>query len=197
MYYRSDLIRYVRKIVGDIPEVEDIVHDSLLTAIEKDRQLLDRQKYRHWLFRIARNKAIDHAKCSPKAAGSLVIPEAYAEDVDTDPAILALADHHRELYQEIADLYLQQQKTPGEIRQILMDAYPEVAILPEAYLEALLLSEFDQLSRQDMAEHLNLPLPTAKSRIQRARQKVKEVFLKRCYFEFDRMGRIADFSCDK
>jgi len=65
--------------------------------------------------------------------------------------------------------------------------------LPEPYREALLLTEYDGLSQVELAEKLGISISGAKSRVQRARGKLKEALLKCCHFELDRYGHVIDF----
>lgn len=65
--------------------------------------------------------------------------------------------------------------------------------LPEKYREAIVLTEFENLTQRDLAQRLGLSLSGAKSRVQRARAKLKEILLGCCQLEFDRLGNITDY----
>jgi RNA polymerase sigma-70 factor (ECF subfamily) len=68
-----------------------------------------------------------------------------------------------------------------------------VAALPEAYREALRLSSSQGLSQKALSERLGISFSGAKSRVQRARAKIKEQLLECCHFQFDHAGRIIDY----
>ena len=68
-----------------------------------------------------------------------------------------------------------------------------IAALPDPYREALILSEYQGLSQKDVADRLGISLSGAKSRVQRARRQLREMFLACCHFEMDRRGRILDY----
>ena len=70
--------------------------------------------------------------------------------------------------------------------------------LPAKYQEALRLTEFEGLTQNALAQRLGLSLPGAKSRVQRAKEQLKEILLQCCHFEFDRLGKIIDYrpNCD-
>jgi RNA polymerase sigma-70 factor (ECF subfamily) len=55
------------------------------------------------------------------------------------------------------------------------------------------LTDIKGLSQADLAVRLGISLSGAKSRVQRAREKLKEAFLDCCHFEFDRFGRVIDY----
>jgi RNA polymerase sigma-70 factor (ECF subfamily) len=64
--------------------------------------------------------------------------------------------------------------------------------LPDHYREALVLTEFNGLTQQDLADQLGISLSGAKSRVQRARAQLKQMLHECCNFEFDRRGKVID-----
>ena len=64
--------------------------------------------------------------------------------------------------------------------------------LPDAYREAIVLTEFEGLTQKELADRLGISLSGAKSRVQRARGQLKQMLLGCCQFEFDRRGGIID-----
>jgi RNA polymerase sigma-70 factor (ECF subfamily) len=68
-----------------------------------------------------------------------------------------------------------------------------IAELPDSYRQALILTEYQGLSQKELAEKLGISLSGAKSRVQRAREKLRDMFLACCHFEMDRRGRIMDY----
>ena len=68
-----------------------------------------------------------------------------------------------------------------------------VESLPADYREALILTEYEGLTQRALAERLGLSFSGAKSRVQRAREKLKAMLLDCCHFEFDRFGKIIDY----
>jgi hypothetical protein len=65
--------------------------------------------------------------------------------------------------------------------------------LPEPYRQALILTEYQGLSQKQLAERIGISLSGAKSRVQRAREKLRDMLLRCCHFEFDRRGHIVDY----
>ncbi len=56
--------------------------------------------------------------------------------------------------------------------------------LPEPYKNVLLLTEFEGLSQEQLAKRLGISLSGAKSRVQRAREQLKQLLLDYCHDEF-------------
>lgn len=196
---RDELVKYVRAIIGDEPEVEDIVQDAILVSLEKSNSLRDKGNYRQWLFRIARNKALDllKLKSSHKNTRSLSELEIIDAHLDSSKSLLTLAENNKAVYNEVKNQFTNLKKSISEIKAYLAQFNPDANIISDEHLQILLLQEFEGISQQQIADLLGVPLPTAKSRIQRAREKVKEVFFRCCRFEFDSRGGIVDYTPQK
>jgi RNA polymerase sigma-70 factor, ECF subfamily len=67
-----------------------------------------------------------------------------------------------------------------------------VGELSKAYREALVLTEWQGLTQEEVAKKLGLSISGAKSRVQRARIQLKELLLDCCRFELDRRGNVLD-----
>ena len=65
--------------------------------------------------------------------------------------------------------------------------------LSAADREALLLCDIEGMSQADFAEKMGLTLSTAKSRVQRARQKLRERMSSACQVKLDDLGHVQDF----
>jgi RNA polymerase sigma-70 factor, ECF subfamily len=60
--------------------------------------------------------------------------------------------------------------------------------LPDPYRDALVLTGFDGLTQQELANRLGISLSGAKSRVQRGRARLKEMLEECGSLEFDRRG---------
>jgi RNA polymerase sigma-70 factor (ECF subfamily) len=66
----------------------------------------------------------------------------------------------------------------------------KLATLPDKYREALELSEVQGLSQLDLAKKLNISYSGAKSRVQRARQMLKEMMEREYHVKLDNYGNV-------
>jgi RNA polymerase sigma-70 factor (ECF subfamily) len=66
--------------------------------------------------------------------------------------------------------------------------------LPDRYRDAVSLYELQGVSQAEVAERLGISLSGAKSRVQRGRQKLKQVLQRCCRFDLDRRGNVL--SCE-
>ena len=80
---------------------------------------------------------------------------------------------------------------PDEI-ELTQCVRPFISCLPEAYEQALSLTEIDGLTQAQAAEKLGISLSGLKSRVQRGREKLKKEFVNCCRIELDRRGRVID-----
>jgi RNA polymerase sigma-70 factor, ECF subfamily len=67
---------------------------------------------------------------------------------------------------------------------------PMIEALPAIYRDALIMTDLEGLSQKALAEKLGISISGAKSRVQRAREKLKEEILNCCQYEFDKYGNI-------
>lgn len=82
--HRESLVRFVRTRVDDPSSAEDIVHDVLLRAYERQSQLRDQSKLAPWLYQMTRNAIADHHR-GRKPHEEL--PEELAEP-EAEPAVI-------------------------------------------------------------------------------------------------------------
>ena len=69
---------------------------------------------------------------------------------------------------------------------------PFINQLPGKYKEALLLTEFQDVSKIKLAEKLNISYSGAKSRVQRGKEKLKEMILNCCAYQSDVYGNLME-----
>jgi RNA polymerase sigma-70 factor (ECF subfamily) len=123
------------------------------------------EKLDAWVFRVARNAVIDHYRARRSASA--------IDAADAD----AVADENEE--SPAAELSLC-------VRQI-------IARLPSESAEALTLTDLDGLSQQQLADRIGLSLSAAKSRVQRARERLQAMILDCCDIERNRAGAVVDY----
>ncbi|HQV70020.1 MAG TPA: RNA polymerase sigma factor SigZ [Thermoflexales bacterium] len=80
-----------------------------------------------------------------------------------------------------------------EIRDCMLKSMQTfIAYLPDGYREAVEL-EAQGVPQKEIATHLGLSVSGAKSRVQRGRGMVKELFNTCCEYQFDRYGKVIDY----
>ena len=107
----------------------------------------------------------------------------------------AVIDHFRkrrglEIPDDVAE------ETPAETvtAEVASWLRPMMTALPPEDQEALKLADVEGLPQKELAERLGLTLPGAKSRVQRARQRLKDMLLDCCDVEMDRRGNAFSYA---
>lgn len=167
--YSRRLLAFIRGRVWDDAEAEDILQEVFIRIHRHLCCLPDWEKPEAWFYQIARNLIIDHYR-QRRNLGE--IPDDLPAEPDPEGPARLEDDPEAELALSLADM---------------------VAELPEPYRQALLLTEYQGLSQKQLAESLGISLSGAKSRVQRARQKLREMLLNCCHFIFDRRGGVVEY----
>lgn len=147
--------RFIRARVADAPAAEDILQDMFVKLLEHFDEIQDPAKIEGWLYLAARNAVIDHYRTRKPASE---LPEMLPVEMSATESI------------EIEELH-------SRLRQI-------IERLPQEYREAFVLTTFGGFSQGELATHLGISLSGAKSRVQRARERLKEMLLEFCRQEF-------------
>ena len=137
------------KFVGKHDEAEDLTQDIFL-KIFKSLDTFDRRaNFQTWLISVSRNLCIDHYRSVRKERETI--------DRDVDPGDLSPVSHEVSPYAA-----LEQRDRVALLREAM-------AALPETLRTAVLLRDIRELSYQEIADTLQLPEGTVKSRINRGR----------------------------
>jgi RNA polymerase sigma factor (sigma-70 family) len=146
--YQGRLLGFCRQMLGSTEDAEDVLQEVFVNAYRA--MLADEREInlRPWLYRIARNRCLNHLrKPTADAQESMdMVPEVEA-------ASTAEKVHNRE-----------------EFRQLLTD----VGKLPETQRSALLLREMDAMSYEEIAQAMETSVPSVKSLLVRARISLAE-----------------------
>ena len=70
---------------------------------------------------------------------------------------------------------------------------PLLGLLPEKYAAPLRMADIEGMKQTDIAENLQLSLPATKSRVQRARELLKNEIVTCCYLDTDQQGNLIGF----
>ncbi|MBD2867334.1 RNA polymerase sigma factor SigZ [Paenibacillus arenilitoris] len=163
--YHKPISRFVHKKTNRHPDADDIVQNVFLKAFDHLADVKDESKIRAWLYRIARNCIADHYR-----------KEQRTEELPAD---------HAQTPQEA-----QPSDYAGEALAGLKSVLP---LLPDKYREAVELAELAGMSQKQVSERLAISYSGAKSRVQRAREMIKELMTSCCQIEADRYGNIVDY----
>jgi RNA polymerase sigma factor (sigma-70 family) len=149
--HAARLASFLRRRVGNPQDVEDLVQDTLLEAVRCIDQFQGQSRPETWLFGIAVNLTRNYYKRAK-------LRDIYT-DADTDDVPSNSADNPADI---------------AEHRERMRRVASAVRELPENSHQLLQYVVQDDLSYEEVAHQLGIPIGTVRSRISRAR-----AFLKR------------------
>lgn len=164
--FNTPLKSFIKRRVKNDHDVDDILQNVFYKIHNSISNLKESDKIHAWVYRIARNAIIDFYRAQKS--------EEYISELSED------------IVSEIED----ESTANDEIAQCLKAM---IKHLPEKYKQAIILTEFQNLTQKELGERMGLSVSGAKSRIQRARVKLKEMLLSCCHLEFDRLGNVIDY----
>jgi RNA polymerase sigma factor (sigma-70 family) len=141
--YQGRLLGFCRQMLGSTEDAEDVLQEVFVNAYRA--MLADEREInlRPWLYRIARNRCLNHLR-KPTADAQ--------ESMDMVPIVEAASTaekvHNREEFRRLID---------------------DVGKLPETQRSALLLREMDAMSYEEIAAAMETSVPSVKSLLVRAR----------------------------
>lgn len=153
--YQNRLYRYLLRIVRDQATAEDLFQQTWLRVIEKIRRYDSRRSFEAWLFSVARNLAIDYLRrYRPKSLeeplpGGVLIRDRISADA---PDALERAMRLQQATHVLAALEEQ----------------------PAVYREVLSLRFEEEMKLEEIAEVLDVPLSTVKTRLRRGLERMRE-----------------------
>lgn len=151
--YNDALRKYLQKRIDDKPMIDDIMHDVYLKVFifckrhDFSCEKAGVKNLRSWIFQVCHNIMVDKLKINSK----------YSSVGDS-------FEHHRD------------DATPP-------DNYPSfravdlIRKLPEKYAEAVYLDTIVKMNQDCIAKKLGLGISATKSRIQRGKRMLKEIYI--------------------
>lgn len=161
--FNKELLRFITKRVENKDVANDLLQDIFIKIHLKVSTLSDNEKLTNWVYQVTRNSILDYYK-KKKHSNNITSEVVYELDVT--------ATFNEEF---------------GKCLK------PFINELPETYREAILLTELGNLSQKEFAKQSKISYSAAKSRVQRGRQQLHELFNQCCKFSTDKYGNIIEY----
>lgn len=146
------LQRFIMKHIGNATEAEDLAQQAFVEAAASYKAFRGESQLSSWLYGIALNLVRNHLSRAPERRHEFVSDAAL--DVQTSP-----------------DLSPEDQVAQNQTISLLHESISE---LPENMREILLLVGFEEISYEEAATLLTVPIGTIRSRLSRARTALRE-----------------------
>ena len=154
--YQNRLFHSLLHLLGSTEDAQDAAQDAFVQAFEKLGSFRGQSQFYSWLFRIAFNTAVSNKRKTRRMAVSLEARKEASglEPPDANPATepsyaMDVSDRQRLIQQALSEL-------------------------SEEFRTALVLKEMDGMSYEEIADVVDVPVGTVRSRIHRARFELRD-----------------------
>ncbi len=168
----SDVAARLRPFVAHrVPsnDIDDVIQDVLVRMHRGLSDLRDNERFSAWMFQVARNAIVDARRKHAHAP----VDGHDLDDAQAEPS----ANDDREAATALS----------GCVSLF-------VAQLPSPYREAITLVELEGKTAKEAAEMAGISVSGMKSRVQRGRARLRELFDRCCEIAVDARGKPTDFT---
>ncbi len=155
-------------------DVDDVLQDVFLRIHDRLPEFDDQSRLDAWIFQVTRNALVDTLRRKRRARAGLGDP---VDGSALDDVEATVDEDDRPLAKEF-----------------LRCLAPMIARLDPPYREAIELIDLGDLTHAEGAARLGISVSGMKSRVQRGREKLRELFLRCCAMEFDGRGGLVEYA---
>lgn len=159
--YKNKIHNYVSRMIHDPDEAEDVTQEVFVRAFSSLHHFRGQSSFQTWLYRIATNLCVDHHRRQehrPQVVRSLDAP---VEGEDGG------------LEWEVAD-WSYNPESVALSREMQEQVHRALGLLSDKLRAVILLHDLQGLSYEEIAQTLQCPLGTVKSRLFNAREALRE-----------------------
>tara|TARA_R110000823_G_scaffold130015_15_gene258043 strand:+ start:37221 stop:37736 length:516 start_codon:yes stop_codon:yes gene_type:complete len=156
--YQHKIFALISRYVRDADEVQDVAQEAFIKAYKALPRFRGESAFYTWLYRIAINTAKNYLVSRSRRPPGSDVDVADAEYYEGGGALRDIENPENALF-------------GSELKAVVENAISE---LPDDLRTAVTLREFDGLSYEDIAEVMDCPVGTVRSRIFRAREAIDQ-----------------------
>ncbi len=154
--YSTELFQFVFRFTNRNAAAEDVVQDTFIQVHLAGKSFDPKRRFKPWLFTIAANKARDHLRSRTRKREVPLDAQIGGDDDDGQRFLDLLSDEMQSPTTGMEDA------EQSEFIQSIVDA------MPSHLGEVLILAYFHRFPYRDIADMLDIPLGTVKSRLHAA-----------------------------
>lgn len=154
--YQDHVYTAAYRIMGDAAAADDMTQDAFVTAFRKLGQFHG-GNFKAWLIRIAINTCYDELRRTKRRPTESINNDDY--DSEANPKLVSKADS--------PETYVQR----SELRSAIEDCFE---LLSAEHRLVVTMSDMEDYSYEEIASAVNISLGTVKSRISRARMRLRD-----------------------
>ena len=156
MKYQSRVVKVITRYLRDPVEAMDLAQEAFIKAYRALPNFRGESAFYTWLYRIAINTAKNHVVAQGRRPPMDDVEASEAEFYEGPSALKDTSTPERMVLRD-------------EIERVVFDA---IEALPEDLRTAITLRELEDMSYEEIAEVMNCPIGTVRSRIFRAREAI-------------------------
>jgi len=165
--YRDALNRFLHAKVSNEADVDDLLQDILIKTYNNLGTVKKQKSVKSWLFQIANNTIIDYYRSKG------LVKALNAEDL------------------------LLIEKSQDNKIDLSSCISPFINALPDEHASLLTAIDLNNQSQKQYAEQLGISYSTLKSRVQKSRSLLKQLFDDCCHFKIDKIGNVYDYDAKR
>jgi RNA polymerase sigma-70 factor, ECF subfamily len=162
--FHKELKAFIQNKTRNAADTDDILQDAFIRIIKNQDKVNQSDNLRLYIYGIVRNTIYDHFRKKQPVIDASEIQEPLTDE------------EAQNLNATVADCCIK----------------PFIDKLPQHYREALLITEFQNVPQKELAQKLGISYSGAKSRVQRGKDKLKELLLECCPYKSDAYGNIVN-----
>ncbi len=152
--YEKQIFSMAYRLIGDYDEAADLAQEAFLRIYSQLKRYDPEKKFFSWMYRVAQNTCLNALAKKP----ANIIPVERAEEYFSDDGKNGASEPEQD--------YLNR-----EIRRSIDQA---IADLPDNYRDVVYLRYIEDMSYQQIADALDLPLSTVETRLFRGKKQLQQ-----------------------
>jgi RNA polymerase sigma-70 factor (ECF subfamily) len=161
--HKAEIRSFIAHRFGNASETDDLLQEVFLKALLQGENFCGLDNPRAWLFQVARNLLVDRLRLTKE---QVPLPEDLCAESPTESEPVDLLSHC--------------------LPRVLSELSPEDR-------DAIVLCDMQGVTQKAYAKRLGLSLAAAKSRVQRARLRLRSHMAEACQVTFDEKGKVCCF----
>jgi RNA polymerase sigma-70 factor, ECF subfamily len=170
----GNLRGFVGRRVSNPADVDDLVQAVMVRLLKGLGSLRDSERLHPWVYRTARNVIIDHYRAVASRREVAAADEGSRDD-------------------EVGAQPISEENEDVALQELAACLAPMLRQLDPPYQQAVTLTDLRGVTQAEAAKRAGISFSGMKSRVQRARKRLKTVLEECCRIELDRRGGIIEY----
>lgn len=162
--FHQSLLTYIRSKIKSKEDAEDILQNVFIKISNHVNTLSEKERLNNWVFTVTRNAIIDYYRVHASRKSTSL------DESDAD--------------------YMVEDAAPDSTKGLEHCLHSMISLLPEEYKNIIIDSELKGEKQKDLAAKYNMAYPSMRSRVQRGRERLKQLLYNCCHIETDARGNI-------